>query len=352
MKILFILPSLFPNGPVRVMLSIAPELRKKGHDVKFWYLDDLPGSEKEDSERIDFLKPPDFNHFDVIHTAGIRPDLLIKFHSKKITQPTVTTMMNYVTEDLKFQYNKLASLVFTPLWRLAISKHTVVVSQQEAMKDYYWKLWGLKNQEVIPLCSLFEKKNTQREIVDRILSFKKKSKAIVSVSLVTERKGLDQIIQLLLLPGNEYLKWVHIGQGKEFDKLKQKVENYELNDRVLLLGQIVNSAAYMPLFDVYVMPSYSEGFGLALLEAVIQKIPAVTTDLEVFNVIFSRDEVPKFKPNSIESFNELIHLSKEEQGKYAEKAYARYQQDYTIQSVAQKYIELYNALIKNQWSPK
>ena len=142
------------------------------------------------------------------------------------------------------------------------------------------------------------------------------------------------------------------GKGTEIDKRKQKVENYELNDRVLLLGQIVNSAAYMPLFDVYVMPSYSEGFGLALLEAVIQKIPAVTTDLEVFNVIFSRDEVPKFKPNSIESFNELIHLSKEEQGKYAEKAYARYQQDYTIQSVAQKYIELYNALIKNQWSPK
>lgn len=346
MRILFITPSLYPNGPVRVLLSIAPELRKNGHEVKFWYFDELDGAEKEQSTRIDFFKKPDTSGFDIVHSVGIRPDAYVRFQHKNIAAPTVTTMMNYVTEDLKFQYNWVVSKVFTPLWKIAISKHTLVVAQQAHMKHYYEALWGLKNVEVIPLCSLFKKGEVDAEIAKRITDFVADSPSIVSVGLVTERKGLGQIIKLLELPQHKNLKWVHIGAGKEFEELKERIAASSAVNNCLLLGQVPNSAAYLPLFSVFVMPSYSEGFGLALLEAVIQKVPAVTTDIKVFQIIFNEKEVPKFTPDSIDHFSSLLLKTLKNPEVQIEAANKRYLADYTIQSVTQKYIALYSKLIK------
>lgn len=349
MKILFIMPSMFPNGPVRVLLSIAPELRKNGHEVKFWYFDDLEGAEQEDAQRISFFNSPSFKEYNIVHSIGIRPDAFVRFHFKKIKAPTVTTMMNYVEEDLKFQYSKWVSFIFTPIWKFAIKKHTVVVAQQENMKHYYETLWGLKNQEVIALCSLFKKGETSIETVNRIKSFIGKHKSIVSVSLVTQRKGLSQIVELLKLKENHDLKWVHIGGGKELEDLKLLVKSAGIENSVLFLGQTPNSAAYMPLFNAYVMPSFSEGFGLALLEAVIQKVPAITTNIDVFKIIFNQKEVPKFSVGDINSFDQILQTTLANPKIQIDFAYKRYQQDYTIAAVTQKYIKLYNALIKKEW---
>lgn len=346
MRILFITPSLFPNGPVRVLLSIAPALRKMGHEVVFWYFDELSGAEKETAKRISFFKKPDTSVFDIVHSVGIRPDGYVRFHHKSIAAPTVTTMMNYVLEDLKYQYNWLIAKVFAPIWKVAISKHTLVVAQQPHMKAYYEKLWDLKNMAVIPLCSLFKPGDVDEKIASQIQAFVGTAPSLISVGLVTARKGLDQILKLLAMPENKNLKWVHIGAGKEFQSLQNRVAASVAKENVLLLGQVPNSAAYLPLFSVFVMPSYSEGFGLALLEAVIQKVPAVTTDIEVFRIIFNENEVPKFPPGDIEKFNLLVHNALKNGDLQVMAAEARYMQSYTIEAVAQKYIATYNRLIQ------
>ena len=47
-----------------------------------------------------------------------------------------------------------------------------------------------------------------------------------------------------------------------------------------------NPCNYLPYFDVYVMPSYSEGFGLAMVEAALARRAIVCSDIPSFHEIF------------------------------------------------------------------
>lgn len=59
-------------------------------------------------------------------------------------------------------------------------------------------------------------------------------------------------------------------------------------------------------FDVYVQPSKSEGFGIAVIEALVNKIPTVCSDIEVFRELFGSGEVEFFKLDDINSLYDAI----------------------------------------------
>ena len=74
--------------------------------------------------------------------------------------------------------------------------------------------------------------------------------------------------------------------------------------------------------DVFVIPSYSEGFSLAMLEAGTIGSSIVCSDIPAFNLPFSRNEVSFFKLNNIKSLeiavDEALKL-KEEKTKLLQK---------------------------------
>ena len=89
------------------------------------------------------------------------------------------------------------------------------------------------------------------------------------------------------------------------------------------------------------MPSRSEGFGLALIEAVQQKVAVICSDIAVFRELFSSDEVTFFRledRNSlIEALSEALKTGKNK----TESAYVRYLNNYTDVLMANRYYEIY-----------
>ena len=77
------------------------------------------------------------------------------------------------------------------------------------------------------------------------------------------------------------------------------------------------------------MPSRSEGFGLALIEAVQQKIPVICSDIDVFKELFTDDEVTFFKLEDHGSLSEAVKTAIETGLKKTENAYERYPKNYT-----------------------
>lgn len=70
---------------------------------------------------------------------------------------------------------------------------------------------------------------------------------------------------------------VIIGEGRKESELRSLVTRHRLQSRVLLTGFVPNAQRYLKAFDLFLFPSRSEAFGLALLEAMIARVPVIVS---------------------------------------------------------------------------
>ncbi len=110
-----------------------------------------------------------------------------------------------------------------------------------------------------------------------------KSKVVLFLSRLDVKKGLD-----LLLPAFAALRQKHAdailmlagdGQPEYVASLRQMAERLELGASVVWAGFLEGEAKRCALASasVFVLPSYSENFGIALVEALAMGLPAITT---------------------------------------------------------------------------
>lgn len=98
------------------------------------------------------------------------------------------------------------------------------------------------------------------------------------------------------LPPNTYL--IIIGEGKLKEELSTQIRRLNLENDVLLLGRIPNAMQYFKAFDIFVLSSNHEPFGMVLLEAMAASIPIICSNcgggpeiIDKFGVLFPfRDE--------------------------------------------------------------
>lgn len=81
---------------------------------------------------------------------------------------------------------------------------------------------------------------------------------IFSVEVLNEinKKDIDNNFCLML-----------IGDGPNKEKILNKVEGYNLQDKVIFAGMQKDVKKYLDVMDLFLFPSISEGFGIALVEA-------------------------------------------------------------------------------------
>ena len=99
---------------------------------------------------------------------------------------------------------------------------------------------------------------------------------IVSRIKNLRNKGHQHLLNVLSeYEVSKYWHLVVIGKGKGLGSLKQKIKEYNLQDRVHLLGHKTDVENYEEMADVVVLPSYFETFGLVLAEGMAMEKPAV-----------------------------------------------------------------------------
>ena len=78
-----------------------------------------------------------------------------------------------------------------------------------------------------------------------------------------------------------------VGDGPELAALRTQIDALQLQDKVILAGQVANTALYYQASDGYISTSVQiEGFSLTTAEALASGIPAVVPDDEVFNSVY------------------------------------------------------------------
>jgi glycosyltransferase involved in cell wall biosynthesis len=111
------------------------------------------------------------------------------------------------------------------------------------------------------------------------LGFDPDAPLIGSVARLAEQKGLEFLLRAaaLLRPKIPDLGVLIVGDGPCRQMLEQEARSLGINDQTCFLGFQPDVRPYLPLLDVFVMPSRFESFGLTLVEAMAVSLPVVAT---------------------------------------------------------------------------
>jgi glycosyltransferase involved in cell wall biosynthesis len=170
---------------------------------------------------------------------------------------------------------------------------------------------------------------------------------IGSVGRLDWYKGYDLLLSASaaiagVIPSGETWGLVVIGEGPERTALEKMAALAPANVRVVLPGFRADAAECMGAFDLFVMPSRYEGFGLALAEAMAHGIPVLANRCD------SLPEIAAGYPSA--AFLDFADASRHEIAAALKAALAlgRCAPDtrFTIDNMANEYVAAYEAVLR------
>jgi FkbM family methyltransferase len=100
-----------------------------------------------------------------------------------------------------------------------------------------------------------------------------------TIGRLVRKKEQEVLLKALTHSGLEKCCAVIIGSGPRLDCLEALAERLGVRERVTFTGHVHQAFRYLSAFDVFVLPSgEKEAFGLVLLEAMMARIPVISTD--------------------------------------------------------------------------
>ena len=222
-----------------------------------------------------------------------------------------------------------------------LAKYYKVFAISNSVKQYLWEQCKIAatviENGIIP--EKFEKRQYKPLVLDRPV------KIVMVGRLMTEIKGQDILIKAFpLLKGCVSLDI--IGEGPDRETLQRLVDELSLNDKVCFLGSKTQQELYKQLkdYDIYVMASNVEGFGLTVAEAMAAKLPVIVSDIEGPKEIVRDGKYGHlFKAGDSEdcalAINEVIGNYDTEES--LEGAYRYVCENYSVNNTAKEYIDNY-----------
>ena len=127
---------------------------------------------------------------------------------------------------------------------------------------------------------------TLEEEVNREITKENRTINILSVGRFCEAKNYDNVPDICQKINSQFtnhnsqygIKWYLIGYGGDEQLIRQKIEEAEMQDNVIILGKKTNPYPYIKACDIYVQPSRYEGKSITVREAQILCKPVVVTN--------------------------------------------------------------------------
>ncbi len=196
----------------------------------------------------------------------------------------------------------LAKLISKKKPKLVQSRHM----RMTRFKDDFYHKWLYKHIDMIHAVTLQVKEQLERfipldirpriEMVylgveassvdeEKIFALKKQYKikdefVIGIVGRIEEGKGQHKVIEAMSKLQDFNVKVLIVGSAMDaiyLEELKQKVVHLGLEERVIFTGFTKEVHAHMRIFDVNILATENETFGLVVIEAMANKIPMIAT---------------------------------------------------------------------------
>lgn len=194
-------------------------------------------------------------------------DTILQIYSVPATRFTQTKLVAW--EHFNF-YENLGVKVRDFGRRLAARFSDAIVVITEEDKEYFSDNLRLK-------CPIYQIYNPI-EISESKQKYSIDSQVIISAGRITHQKGFDILVDVAKLVFNEHptWKWLILGEGNDRELVENKITSLNLNNHVILKGNVKDIDSFYENAAVFVLTSRYEGFGLVLTEAKSHGLPCVS----------------------------------------------------------------------------
>lgn len=182
-----------------------------------------------------------------------------------------------------------------------------------SIKEYFEHII-CKKVDVIPApikLDNFEFSKINRDAVRRELEIDDKTIIIGYVGRFSSEKNLLTLINAFadVTHINPSIKLVMVGAGPKEAQIKKTIFQRCIEDKVILCGVRYDIGKLLSSFDIFVLPSYTEGLAAALLEAMASGRALICSDIPAHKELLTHNEdAVLFNPYTKESLKDAILL--------------------------------------------
>lgn len=213
-------------------------------------------------------------HYAIPHAyAGYMAKQMLK--DEGIVIPMVTTLHGTdITLVGKHPFYKTAVT-------FSINKSDIVTSVSEDLKEDTLKHFDIKNEiYVIPNFIELDKIRNEKHIsCQRSVMAEKHERIITHISNFRKVKRIPDVINVFFKIQNQIpAKLMLVGDGPERENAERLVAELDIEDKVIFFGNSNEIDQILSYSDLFLLPSETESFGLAALEAMAWSVPVISTN--------------------------------------------------------------------------
>ena len=213
-------------------------------------------------------------HYAIPHAyAGYMAKQMLK--DEGISIPMVTTLHGTDITLVGNHPNYKTAVSFS------INKSDVVTSVSQSLKDATYELFDIKKEiHVIPnFIELVKHPLEYNSVCQRSTMAKQEERIITHISNFRKVKRIPDVIKIFdkiqqTLPA----KLMMVGDGPEKVKAEQLCEKLGISDKVIFFGNSNEIDSILSNSDLFLLPSETESFGLAALEAMAWRVPVISSN--------------------------------------------------------------------------
>lgn len=300
------------------------------------------------SKLVDVVK---YEKLDLLHVHYAIPHASAAYMAQQILKtcginiPFITTLhgtdITLVGKDKSFE----------PVIRFCLDQSNRVTAVSESLKqDTYRHFSTTIKIDVIPnFINEFAQESLNIDMEQRRKYAADDEKILCHVSNFRKVKRVEDVVRIFHKV-NQSVKsrLLLIGDGPERYNVERLCRELGLCDKVLMVGKISDTSSLLSLTDLFLLPSETESFGLAALEAMAVGVPVVSSDtggIPEVNIngycgyMSKVGDVEDMAKNSIKILSDEKTLSE-----YKHNAIER-AKEFSLDNVLPKYEKLYDEVL-------
>jgi N-acetyl-alpha-D-glucosaminyl L-malate synthase BshA len=303
------------------------------------------------SKLVDMVK---LHNIELLHVHYAIPHAYAGYMAKKMLKeqgiriPMVTTLHG---TDITLVGNHP---FYKPAVSFSINHSDVVTSVSQDLKDQTYKLFDIK-RDIVVIPNFIEVDKNKTDVTSqchRSIMATETQKIITHISNFRKVKRIPDVVKIF----NEIqkampAKLMMVGDGPEREPAEKLCQDLGISDKVIFFGNSNEIDQILCYSDLFLLPSETESFGLAALEAMASGVPVISSNSGGLPEV-NEDGISGYMGNvgdvedmakkaiSILSDDEVLYRFKSNALKVAQK--------FDIQNILPLYENLYRKALKQQ----
>jgi len=310
MKILLVITKAEIGGAQMSVFNLAKEMKKRHLDVSVAFGEGEFLPKELEKRNIPYYKlnklKRDYNpiniikyirelnelirkeNFDVLHfnSSNSLPGVLVSMMNKNRIK-TIFTVRGLSVLDKNYPTNYFKKLIFWLYFKFFFFflSNAVYISQDNFKKA---KKLGLASKGKLIYNGLklkeedFYEKDKAREKLRNFVSLDLENCFLIgSTGRLSKQKNYQFLIhnfsKIKEIQNNA--KLIIIGEGPEKNYYLNLIKEKNLQDDIILAGEMKNASKVLKAFDLFILPSLYEGLSISLIETQVAKVPTLASDV-------------------------------------------------------------------------